>query len=40
MKAYLDEIGSPMGQIDFATDEAGSFLGLRFLDIHVCYRRA
>jgi methylated-DNA-[protein]-cysteine S-methyltransferase len=30
MKAYLDEIGSPMGQIDFATDEAGSFLGLRF----------
>lgn len=30
MKAYLDEIGSPMGQIDFATDEEGSFLGLRF----------
>jgi methylated-DNA-[protein]-cysteine S-methyltransferase len=30
MKAYLDEIDSPMGQIDFATDEEGSFLGLRF----------
>jgi methylated-DNA-[protein]-cysteine S-methyltransferase len=30
MKAYLDEIDSPMGQIDFATDEVGSFLGLRF----------
>ena len=30
MKAYMDEIGSPMGQVDFATDEEGSFLGLRF----------
>ena len=26
----MDEIGSPMGQVDFATDEEGSFLGLRF----------
>src|SRR5215217_3825750 len=30
MKAYLDEIDTPMGQIDFATDEEGAFLGLRF----------
>ena len=30
MRAYLDEVSSPMGQIDFATDEEGSFLGLRF----------
>jgi methylated-DNA-[protein]-cysteine S-methyltransferase len=30
MRAYMDEIGSPMGQVDFATDEEGSFLGLRF----------
>jgi methylated-DNA-[protein]-cysteine S-methyltransferase len=26
----MDEIGSPMGQVDFATDEEGSFLGLKF----------
>src|SRR5215218_9787351 len=30
MNAYMDEIDSPRGQIDFATDVEGSFLGLRF----------
>lgn len=30
MKAYLDEIGSPMGPVDFAVNEEGALLGLRF----------
>lgn len=29
MKAYVDEIGSPMGPVVFATDENGALLGLR-----------
>lgn len=32
MKAYVDEIGSPMGPVVFATDEDGALLGLRFRD--------
>jgi hypothetical protein len=32
MKAYLDEIGSPVGPIAFATDEEGALLGLAFRD--------
>lgn len=32
MKAHLDEIGSPMGPVDFATNEEGTLLGLRFRD--------
>src|SRR5918994_7246679 len=30
MKAYLDEIGSPLGLVAFATNEEGALLGLRF----------
>jgi methylated-DNA-[protein]-cysteine S-methyltransferase len=30
MKAYIDEIGSPVGQVAFATDEEGALLGLTF----------
>ena len=30
MKAYLDEIDSPVGPVAFATDEEGALLGLRF----------
>lgn len=30
MKAYLDEIGSPVGPVAFATNEEGALLGLRF----------
>jgi methylated-DNA-[protein]-cysteine S-methyltransferase len=32
MNAYLDEIGSPVGPVAFATDEEGALLGLRFRD--------
>jgi methylated-DNA-[protein]-cysteine S-methyltransferase len=32
MNAYLDEIGSPVGPVAFATDEEGVLLGLRFRD--------
>lgn len=32
MKAYLDEIRSPMGPVAFATNEEGALLGLRFRD--------
>jgi hypothetical protein len=32
MKAYLDEIGSPMGPIVCATNEEGAPLSLRFRD--------
>ena len=32
MKAYLDEIGSPVGPVAFATNEEGALLGLRFRD--------
>jgi methylated-DNA-[protein]-cysteine S-methyltransferase len=32
IKAYLDEIGSPVGPVAFATDEEGALLGLRFRD--------
>jgi methylated-DNA-[protein]-cysteine S-methyltransferase len=30
MKAYLNEIGSPLGLVAFATNEEGALLGLRF----------
>jgi methylated-DNA-[protein]-cysteine S-methyltransferase len=30
MKAYIDEIGSPVGPVSFATDEEGALLGLTF----------
>ena len=30
MKAYLDEIDSPVAPVTFATDEEGALLGLRF----------
>jgi len=30
MKAYLNEIGSPLGPVAFATNEEGALLGLRF----------
>src|SRR5215211_8165314 len=30
MKAYLNEIGSPLGSVAFATNEEGALLGLRF----------
>ena len=29
MNAYLDEIGSPVGPVAFATKEEGALLGLR-----------
>lgn len=32
MKAYLDEIGSPMGPVIFATNDEGALLGLKFRD--------
>ena len=32
MKAYLDEIGSPVGPVAFATNVEGALLGLRFRD--------
>jgi O6-methylguanine-DNA--protein-cysteine methyltransferase len=32
MNAYLDEIGSPVGPVAFATNEEGALLGLRFRD--------
>jgi methylated-DNA-[protein]-cysteine S-methyltransferase len=32
MKAYLDEIGSPVGPVAFATNEEGALLGLSFRD--------
>ncbi len=32
MKAYIDESGSPVGPVAFATDEDGALLGLRFRD--------
>ncbi len=32
MKSYIDEIGSPVGPVAFATDEDGALLGLRFRD--------
>lgn len=32
MNAYVDEIGSPVGSVAFATDEEGALLGLRFRD--------
>ena len=32
MNAYIDEIGSPVGPVAFATDEDGALLGLRFRD--------
>jgi methylated-DNA-[protein]-cysteine S-methyltransferase len=32
MKAYLDEIGSPVGSVAFAANEEGALLGLRFRD--------
>jgi methylated-DNA-[protein]-cysteine S-methyltransferase len=32
MKAYLDEIGSPVGPVAFATNEEGALLSLRFRD--------
>jgi len=30
MNAYIDEIGSPVGPVAFATNEEGTLLGLRF----------
>ncbi len=30
MNAYIDDIGSPVGDVAFATDEEGALLGLRF----------
>ena len=32
MNAYLDETGSPVGPVAFATNEEGALLGLRFRD--------
>ncbi len=32
MKAYIDEVGSPVGDVAFATDEEGALLGLKFRD--------
>ena len=32
MNAYVDEIGSPVGPVAFATDDEGALLGLRFRD--------
>lgn len=32
MNAYIDEIGSPMGLVAFATNEEGALLGLSFRD--------
>jgi methylated-DNA-[protein]-cysteine S-methyltransferase len=32
MKAYMDEVGSPVGDVAFATNEEGALLGLRFRD--------
>jgi methylated-DNA-[protein]-cysteine S-methyltransferase len=32
MNAYIDEIGSPMGLVAFATNEEGALLSLRFRD--------
>ena len=32
MNAYVNEIGSPMGPVAFATNEEGALLGLRFRD--------
>ena len=32
MYAYIDEIGSPVGPVAFATNEEGALLGLRFRD--------
>ncbi len=30
MKAYMDEVGSPVGDVAFATNEEGALLGPRF----------
>ena len=32
IKAYMDEVGSPVGDVAFATNEEGALLGLRFRD--------
>ena len=32
MRAYVDEVQSPLGPVAFATDERGALLGLRFRD--------
>ncbi|MDQ4002588.1 MAG: hypothetical protein M3259_01965 [Actinomycetota bacterium] len=32
INAYLDEIGSPVGPVAFATNEEGALLGLRVRD--------